>query len=150
MPAGVSRLSFLKAPLFGFAAALLGFGAAVPAQAALVISNGATSNVNCSAGVCAATARYAVLNATTLATMLGSGDVTVESGSVADHIFVTAPFSWVSTNRLTLDSRTSISVTRQVVVAGPGGLTIVTNDGVERSHSSGREASRLGICRAVL
>jgi hypothetical protein len=99
------------------------------AQAAVNISSAATKNMNCSAGVCSPTAKKAVLNVNDLASMLASGDVTVKTGAGAIVIEITAPFSWTSTSRLTLDSNTSVSVKAPVTVAGQGGVTIVTNDG---------------------
>jgi hypothetical protein len=100
-----------------------------PARAALVISSAATSNVSCASGVCSATAADAVLNAADLAGLLASSDVAVESGSAAQDIEVDASFSWTSANRLTLDAFRGIAVDAPVVVAGPGGMTIATDDG---------------------
>ena len=51
----------------------------------------------------------AVLNVDDLANMLTGGDVTVESGSLAQDIEIDAALSWTSTHRLTLDSYHSIS-----------------------------------------
>jgi len=99
------------------------------ASAFLHISKKATANVSCSAGVCAATAKQAVLNVSDLANMLASGDVTVQSGNLAQDIEIDAPLTWASTSRLTLDSYRSITFNRPVIVAGTGALTITTNDG---------------------
>jgi hypothetical protein len=99
------------------------------AQAALEISSKATSNVTCSSGVCTATAKKAVLNVSDLANMLASGDVTVASGGTAQDIEIDAALSWTSSHRLTLDSFHSIAVSKPIAVAGPGPLTITTNDG---------------------
>jgi len=99
------------------------------ANAALVISDAPTSNVNCAAGVCTATATDAVLNASDLTGMLASSDVTLKSGSSAQDIEVSASFSWTNANRLTLDAFHSIAFNATVVVAGAGGLAIATNDG---------------------
>src|ERR1043166_1495443 len=99
------------------------------AQAAVVISSKPTKNMSCSAGVCAPTTRKAWLNAIDLANMLAASDVQVVTGAGATVIEVTALLSWISTNRLTLDSARSIIVKREITVAGPGGLSLVTNDG---------------------
>jgi len=103
--------------------------AATSADAALTISTSATKNVNCSAGVCSATKANAVLNASDLQNMLASSSMQVVSGSIASSINVKAALSWVSANTLTLDAYTSVVVDKPVAVAGPGGLTVTTNDG---------------------
>lgn len=108
---------------------LLAALAASPAQATLAISNQATKNIKCKNGICKATAHFAVLNAGDLAGMLASGDITVRPGTRALDIDVKAPFSWASASRLTLDAYHSITIARTVTVAGPGALTITTNDG---------------------
>src|SRR4051812_16633046 len=79
-----------------------------PTQAAVVISSGATQNMSCSAGVCTPTAKKAVLNVGDLANLLAAGDVKVVSDSAAKDIQFSAPLSWTSTSRLTLDSYRSI------------------------------------------
>ena len=68
---------------------LLSSAAAVPAfvlssataSAAVVISSATTKNINCIGGVCAPTAKDAVLNARDLMSMLASGDVEVNTGT---------------------------------------------------------------------
>ena len=72
---------------------------AIAAQAALEISAKATSNVTCSAGVCTPTAKKAVLNVGDLANMLADGDITVQSGSVAQDIEIDDGLSWTSAHR---------------------------------------------------
>jgi hypothetical protein len=99
------------------------------AQAALVISNNATKNVSCSAGVCTATHSYAVMNVGDLTSMLASSDVTLVTGSMAEDVDSKVAFSWASAHRLTLDAYDSIIVEKPVTVAGPGALTLRTNDG---------------------
>jgi hypothetical protein len=100
------------------------------AQADVTISTKPTSNIVCDAGVCTPTAKKAVLNASELAGMLASGDVTVNTaGNLASNITVSAPLSWTSTSRLTLDAYQSVSVTKPVSVTGTGAMTITTNDG---------------------
>jgi len=101
----------------------------VSAKADLAISSKPTENVSCSAGVCSATAKKAVLNVDALTAMLGSGDVTVSTGGIAKNIDVTAALSWASTSRLTLDADKSLVVKQPVTVAGSGALTISTNGG---------------------
>jgi len=99
------------------------------AHAALVVSNKGTENVNCSAGVCMGTARKATLNINELAEMLAGGNVTLVSGHAAKDIVIKAALNWTASTNLTFDSYRSITFERPVVVAGPGGLTIATNDG---------------------
>ena len=101
-----------------------------PASAAVIISTGATSHVHCAHGVCAAAHKNAVLNVTQLQNLLASGDVTVTTGGAgADAIAITAPLTWASTSRLTLDSTGSVSIKAAVVSEGTGGVTIKPNDG---------------------
>jgi GLUG motif-containing protein len=102
---------------------------AAPARASLSISTKPTQNVSCSAGVCTATAKKAVLNVDDLANLLAAGDMKVVSGGTARDIEVSASLSWVSTSRLTLDAFHSIAFNKPVTVAGTGALTIITNDG---------------------
>jgi hypothetical protein len=107
--------------------ALLALGA--QARASVEISSAPTHNFNCTGGVCAPTAKKAVLNATDLANMLASGDVTVKTGAGAVSIIVTQSFSWASASRLTLDAMQTVSFKVPATVAGPGAVTISTNDG---------------------
>jgi len=113
-----------------FSAALIALATMpVTANAALVISKGATSNVNCAAGVCTATAKKAVLNATDLENMLESGDASVSSGSSAKDISINAAVGWTSASRLTLASYRSITFQDPVSVRGSGALTLTTDAG---------------------
>lgn len=115
--------------IFGTAVVTAAGLAAGPANATLTISNGATKNVSCSAGVCAATAKNAVLNAGELANMLASGDVSVQSKSKAKDIELRVALSFASASRLTLDAYQSITFDKPLTVAGSGALTLTTNDG---------------------
>ncbi|MBV9989964.1 MAG: hypothetical protein JOZ72_01610 [Alphaproteobacteria bacterium] len=115
------------APFFGLLIASTAF--VTGARAAMTISDGATANVACSAGVCSPTAKSAVLNVNDLAGMLASGDVTVASNAMAPDIEVEAALSWTSTSRLALDSYHSIEFKAPVVVAGTAALTITTDVG---------------------
>jgi hypothetical protein len=103
--------------------------AATSAHAAVVISNDATKHMSCSAGVCSPTAKNAVLNAGDLSTMLATSDVKVATGAGAVAIGVSAPVTWTSANRLTLDANQGVSVKAAVVSEGAGGLTVTLNDG---------------------
>jgi hypothetical protein len=103
------------------------------------ISNKPTSNMSCGSGACTATAQKATLNVGDLATMLASGDVAVKTGSVAKDIDIDQPLQWTSTARLTLDAQESVTVNKQVTVAGQGGLTVITNDTGERKKKSDGE-----------
>jgi hypothetical protein len=123
MTASQLRKSWL--PLAGLLSLALGN----PAQASLAISNKATKNVTCSAGVCTATAKLAAMNVGDLTSMLASSDVTLVSGSAAKDIEAKVPFSWASAHRLTLDAYRSIAIDKLVTVAGTGALTFTTNDG---------------------
>lgn len=112
-----------------FGVFLVLFCATTIAQAAVNISNKPTKNMSCSAGVCSPTAKGAVLNTTDLANMLQASDVKVTTGSGAITIEITSGLSWASANRLTLDANCNVTIKAPVTVAGPGGLSIVTNDG---------------------
>lgn len=99
------------------------------AHAALVVSGEATRNVSCAAGTCTATARFAVLNAGDLATMLAASNVTLASGALAEDVKLRTAFSWAGASRLTIDSHRAIVIGRPLTVAGSGALTLITNDG---------------------
>ncbi len=103
--------------------------ATTSARASVEIDTKPTHNMNCSGGVCSPTDKNADLNATDLANMLATADVKVTTGSGAVTITVSAPFSWTSTHRLTLDAYYNVSFRAPVEVAGTGAVTIVTNDG---------------------
>jgi hypothetical protein len=105
------------------------FCAMTAAHASVEISSAPTSNMTCSAGVCAPTAKKAVLNATDLANMLATSDVKVTTGSGAVTITVASSFSWTSASRLTLDAAQNVSFQAEVTVAGPGAVTIADNGG---------------------
>ncbi len=117
----------MKRLILGAAAALL--GSTTAAWPSVEISTAPTSNMVCSSGVCAPSAKSAVLNVNDLAAMLATADVKVVTGSGAVTITVASPFSWTSASRLTLDANLSVSFKAPVVVAGPGAVTIVTDDG---------------------
>jgi len=104
------------------------------AGAVVSISANQTHNLSCSGGVCAPTAKNAVLNVSDLETMLASGNVKVTTGSGAlakqvRDIEVWGAFSWTSASTLTLDAYRSITVNKPISDAGPGALTLTTNDG---------------------
>jgi hypothetical protein len=111
------------------AAAMASLLAATSAQASVEISANPTKNMNCAAGVCAPTAKNAVLNATDLANMLATSDVKVVTGSGAVTVTVSSSFSWTSTHRVTLDASLNVSFKAPVEVAGQGSVTIIYNDG---------------------
>ena len=120
----------LRAGLFRAALSLMAFGGmTLAAQAAVDISDQPTKNMSCSAGVCSPTAKSAVLNVDHLARLLKRSDVKVTTGNGAVTIEVTAPLSWATTSRLTLDANCNVSIKAPVTVAGTGAMTIVTNDG---------------------
>ena len=105
------------------------FCAASGSRASVEISSAPTKHMRCSAGVCAPTHKRAVLNATDLANMLAASDVKVVTGNGAVTITVASSFSWTSASRLSLDAALNVSFAAPVTVAGPGGLSIVYNDG---------------------
>ncbi len=106
-----------------WALAFLLAAVALPAEANVFISSQPTSNMSCSAGTCTPTANPANLNATDLAGMLASGDVTVTTDN-GPYIYVKSSFGWASVHRLTLEARNAITIEAPVVVSGPGGLAI--------------------------
>ncbi|MGD0192496.1 MAG: GLUG motif-containing protein [Rhizomicrobium sp.] len=113
----------------------------VVADAAVTISSAATSNMTCTSGVCTPTAANAVLNVGDLTTMLGSGNVTVNTGtgslaSEVEDIVVDASFSWANASSLTLDAHRSITVEQPVAVNGSAPVTLTTNDGGSGGHLS--------------
>lgn len=103
--------------------------AAGAAQASVKIAAGHTAHMTCADGVCAPTAKNAILNATDLANMLAASDVKVTTGSGAVTISVEATFSWTSVHRLTLDANTNVIFKAPVEVTGTGAVTIIVNDG---------------------
>jgi hypothetical protein len=129
--------------LFGVAIGAASLGVS-SANATLTISNAATKNVACSAGVCAATAKNAVLNAGDLTGMIASSDVTVRSNNKAKDIELKVALSWASSSRLTLDAYQSVTFDKPLTVAGSGALTLTTNDG-----GSGGALSFLSPGRAI-
>jgi hypothetical protein len=106
-----------------------------PVSAAVVISTAATQNMNCSGGLCAPTAKNAVLNVGDLTSMLASGDVEVSTGAgllaaKVEDIVVDAGFNWRSATGLTLDAWRSVAFENGAVVdSGNGAVSLVTNDG---------------------
>jgi hypothetical protein len=118
----------------GIVAAL---AAASGANADVVISSAATSNMSCAGGVCTPTAKDAVLNVGDLENLLASGAVEVTtSGSdvQARNIEIDTALVWSSGSVLALDAFQSIVVEKPVSVAGQGGLSIATNDGGKQGY----------------
>jgi hypothetical protein len=102
---------------------------ATHAQAAVTISSAATANIICSGGICAPTAKDAVLNVGDLETLLASGNVTVTTtgtGIQASDIDVKAALSWSSSGMLSLLAKKSVTVDNPVSISGLSGLTIGT------------------------
>jgi hypothetical protein len=98
------------------------------ALASVTVSSGATRNMSCSEGICSPTKTVAVLNVSTLESMLKSGNATVTttgSGSVqANDIVVDAALTWKSSSALALSAAQSIAFDAPVSVTGKGGLTL--------------------------
>jgi len=102
-----------------------------PAEAAVVISSGATSNITCSSGVCTPSADASVLNVTQLESMLASGNVTVNTRpkTAHDDINVHHAITWASSSTLTLNAYENITVNDPISVSGSGGLAIIDKTG---------------------
>ncbi len=101
---------------------------ALRAEAAVTISSGATKNMSCAGGICSPTKTNAVLNYSSLESMLASGNVTVTttgSGNVqAGDIVVDAAVAWGASHGLILDAKQSIAFYANLSVTGTGGLTL--------------------------
>jgi hypothetical protein len=112
--------------LLGAAAAAL---AALPAQAAVNISDAPTQHVLCAAGTCVPTAKRANLNVGDLESLLAESDVTVNTGAGAVTIEVASPLFWTSTHRLTLNADYNVNIKSSVSVQGTAGLTVNYDNG---------------------
>ncbi len=96
----------------------------------LEISNAPTHNMNCTGGVCAPTAKKAVLNVTDLEGMLAGGDVAVASGSLAKDIEIKTALNWrARPSCLSTLTAQSFSTKRSWFAGTGAALTITTNDG---------------------
>jgi len=115
--------SILNISVIGLAAIFAMYAGIISAHADVVISNKPTQDMACDSGVCTATAKKAVMNASDLANMLASDDVIVKSG-IAKSIRVDQLLSWESTSRLTFEVNQYITVNKPISVAGGGALTI--------------------------
>jgi hypothetical protein len=130
---------FARCP-FLFAAMLV--AAATSARASVEISSKPTHNMSCVGGVCTPTAKNATLNVDDLAGMLSTGDVTVTTKKKGPSIALSASLTWTSAHRLTLDARRDVSIDAPIVVGGPGGVTIMTdNNGFGGDWALGHRAS---------
>jgi hypothetical protein len=101
-------------------------------SADVVISSSQTENMICTSGICTPSSLRAVLNVTDLESLLASGNVTVTttgSGVQAENVEVDAPLTWSSDSALALDAYESIRVQKPIIVSGPGGIAVTTNDG---------------------
>src|ERR1700743_5728 len=103
--------------------------AASGARADPTVSTAATRSVTCSGGVCTTTSASANLSILDLKTMLASGSVTLKPGSLSQNIVIAASVFWSNGSTLTLDAYKSIAIDMPIQVAGPGSLTMTTNDG---------------------
>jgi hypothetical protein len=149
--------SLIRPTMLSGAGALAAILAVSAANAAVTISTAATANMNCVSGVCTPTAADAVLNVGDLTTMLGSGNVTVNTGTGSlpqqvEDIIVAAPFNWASANGLTLDAYRSVTVDQPIADNGSGAVTLTTNDGGSGgylSFVSGGSLSFLGTSNSL-
>ena len=128
-PANMEDIMASKTTLYLTSALAACFAVSSPAFAAVNISSAPTKNVACSAGVCTPTAKGAILNAADLQNLLATSDVTVNTGSGAVTIEITAPLAWASTHRLTLNASFNVSVKAVVAVEGTAGLTVNYSNG---------------------
>jgi hypothetical protein len=102
------------------------------ARADVIISSAATENMSCSGGVCAPTAKKAVLNVSDLEALFANGDVevtTTGSGVQADNIKVAGALSWSNNSILELNARGSVVIDKEVSISNVAGLKIITNRG---------------------
>jgi hypothetical protein len=116
----------------GIALALVSAIAPAPVAASVVVSTATTRNIGCSGGVCTPTSDKAVLNVDDLESLLSAGNIevtTTGSGVQAGDVEIDAPLAWSGSATLTLDAYDSVDIERPVTVAGPGDLSIKTNDG---------------------
>ncbi|HWA90586.1 MAG TPA: GLUG motif-containing protein [Rhizomicrobium sp.] len=107
---------------------------ATPAQAALVISSGATANVSCTFHVCSATAANAVLNLRDLKAQLATGDTTVST--TYGDLALEGSLTWSDTRRLTLYALDSLHIDRSIEVTGPGQVWLSYRNGTSGSNAT--------------
>lgn len=122
--------------------------AAATAHATVTISSKPTQNMSCSGGICAPTARRAVLNIANLENLLVSGNVTVTttgSSAQAGSIRVEKLFGWSTGSTLVLDSYTSITINETIGVQGTGGLTLTTGDGGKNGAINFRKSGNVSF-----
>ena len=108
---------------------LMASSALTNANAAMVVSAGATQNVTCAAGVCTATAANAVLNVRDLTRALAHGDTALNSTDLAQDIVFNVPVHWASSHALGVNAWRSITINRPIQVLGEGGLSIAVSSG---------------------
>jgi hypothetical protein len=123
--------------------ALLAMGAA---RADVTISSSATANMTCSGGVCAPTAKNAVLNVGDLQSLLASGSAmvtTTGAGIQANNIDIDTALSWSSNNTLSLDAYQSILVENPVSIMGLSGLSLTTDNGGNNGYLAFRDKGQV-------
>lgn len=113
----------------GLGAFLTAASMAGAASAAVTISTDATSHMKCLAGLCKPTATDAVLNVKKLIHLLNTESVTIESGSTAKDIVVSASVQWVHNSALVLDAYRSLTIDALVRPKSAVPVTLTTNDG---------------------
>src|ERR1700733_4857854 len=143
------RMTIPRLAIVGSVVALM----IAPAPAAVTISSDATKDMNCSGGVCSPTKISAVLNVSSLESMLASGNVTVTttgSGNVqAKNIVVDDALTWSSSNALALTASQSIAFDAPISVTGKGGLAL-TDAGTESlAFYNGANVSFSRLCSAL-
>ena len=103
--------------------------AAAPAHAAVTISSAATQNMSCSGGICAPTAKSAILNVGDLESLLASGNATVTTtgtGVQANDIHIRTALGWANSSTVSLEANRSIAINAAVSITGLGGLVLDT------------------------
>jgi hypothetical protein len=99
--------------------------------------------------VCNATSANAVLNETTLANMLASGNVTVSSVTAKTNIQVATGISWASAHGLTLDSYAALFIDAGVADNGTGALSLTTGPGSSLVFGPSGKIGFLGVSNAL-
>ena len=110
-------------------AALVLVAASSQVNAALVISSEATHGVTCSGGTCKATAQSAVLNVSTVKSLLAAGPVSLQSTNIALDVVINADIAWPQKYGLLLDGYRSVVINRPIVSEGGGTIYVQTNNG---------------------
>jgi len=110
-------------------AAVMALACVSHANAALVISDQKTQNVDCVGNICTDIAADAVLNAKDLKTLLRRHDAQIATTALAKDIVFDTKFQWTSRYRLRFEAYGSVTFNFAVTSEGKGGVILNTNDG---------------------